>query len=258
MTVLLSTDIISNELSFLATVVVGVVCYMAVVLYFFGKENLKISGRETEKGSENENVNLWHDGGALNRSYPLSTVFNYGSVYFLSAFTSHCLLNRILPSPSAQAAPKLCVSRSRADTEKIIHPLIKKIESRLRRAEIRPRPRLRVERSQLPFPLFSATKADQELTGYVIEFLDASIDLSSSCDTQVRFELDCQADGIRISALWTKNQLISDATSQIELLNDMRLTFHGETIRWEYQIFFSPQLNEIKGDDNDNSFQKSA
>jgi hypothetical protein len=122
--------------------------------------------------------------------------------------------------------------------------LIKKIESRLRRAEIRPRPRLRIEREHLPFPLFSSTRADQELTAYVIEFLDASIDLSISCDTQVHFMLSCQGDGIRIAALWSKNHLIIDATAQIELLNDMRLTFQGDLIRWDYQLFYCPQVSE--------------
>lgn len=254
----MSNDIIANEISFLTTVVVGVVCYMAVVLYFFNKEQKKKSSWDFSKSSDESGEQSWNDGNPVVRQFPLSNVFNYGSVFFLSAFSAECLLNRTLPSPAAQATPKLCVSRSRLDTEKILHPLIKKIESRLRRADIRPRPRLRVERSEIPFPLFSSSRADQELTNFVLEFLDASIDLSLACNTQVQFALDCQSDGVRISALWLKNQLISDATSQIELLNDMRLTFHGETVRWEYHILFCPVTADAASPEAADSLQHSA
>jgi hypothetical protein len=244
--IILSNEIISAEISFVATVVIAVVCYMLVVAFFFardGQQNNSAGTNDSDHGSEN----LWHDGVPFERSFPLSGVFNYGSIYHLSAFKSHCLLSRHLPSSSSQAAPKLCVSRSPEDTEKLLHPLIKKIESCLRRSEIRPRPRLKIERGQIPFPLYSATRGDQELTSYVVEFLDASMELSQSCDTHVYFALDCKPDGVRISAVWSKNQLISDATSQIELLNDMRLTFHGETIRWEYQLLVCPQTGSDAG-----------
>jgi len=238
--IILSNEIISAEISFVATVVIAVSCYMLVVAFFFsreGQQNKESGSSDSGTGHENH----WHDGTPFERSFPLSGVFNYGSIYHLSAFRSYCLLSRHLPSPTTQATPKLCVSRSREDTEKLLHPLIKKIESCLRRSEMRPRPRLKIERSQIPYPLYSATRGDQELTSYVVEFLDASMDLSQSCDTHVYFALDCQPDGVRISAVWSKNQLISDATAQIELMTDMRLTFHGETIRWEYQLLVCPQ-----------------
>jgi hypothetical protein len=238
--IVLPNEIISAEISFVATVVIAVVCYMLVVAFFFASESQQTNNSSGAGESNQSPENAWHDGVPFERSFPLSGVFNYGSIYYLSAFKSACLLSRHLPSLLSQATPKLCVSRSPEDTEKLLHPLIKKIESCLRRSEIRPRPRLKIERSHIPFPLYSATRVDQELSGYVVEFLDASMDLSQSCDTHVYFALDCKPDGVQISAVWSKNQLISDATSQIELLNDMRLTFHGETIRWEYQLLVCP------------------
>lgn len=244
MTMFMSADIITRELYFLTTVILSVVCYMAVVLYFFSKENKKNNIREQNSSERQPPEQYWHDQNPILRRYPLSAIYPYGSIFHLSAFTAECLLYRTIPFATTQSSPKLCVSRSSLDTEKIIHPLIKKIESRLRRAEIRPRPRLRVERFVLPFPLYSATRADQELTHFVVEFLDASIELSIACNTQVQFALECQADGVKISAIWIKNQLITDATSEIDLLTDMRLTFHGDSIRWEYQLLFCPVMSE--------------
>lgn len=257
MSIFISQEVISAEMSFLATVVIAVVCYMVVVAFFFTQEGNQRHGSNAKESNPSPE-NLWGDGTPFERNFPLSGVFKYGSVYSISAFKTHCLLSRSLPTPSSVVTPKLCVSRSREDTEKLLHPLIKKIESCLRRSEIRPRPRLKIQRAEVPFPLFSATRADQELTSYVVEFLDASMELSQSCDTQVHFSLDCQPDGVRISAVWSKNQLISDATAQIELLNDMRLTFHGETIRWEYQLLFCPQTGEELDSDKTDALQQSA
>jgi hypothetical protein len=255
---MLSTEVVTREIGLLSTIALGIGCYIAVAIYFLNRESRQEKSSVKAQESRWAAEDLWHDHNPVEKRLPLSPVFHYGSVYSISAFSSACLLNRALPTPATQQTPKLCVSRSGTDTEKLLHPLIKKIESRLRRSEIRPRPRLRIEREILPFPLFSSTRADQELTAYVVEFLDASIDLSISCDTQVHFMLSCQADGIRIAALWAKNQLISDATGQIELLNDMRLTFQGDTIRWDYQIFFCPQVSSEISDQTVSLLRDSA
>lgn len=156
---------------------------------------------------------------------------------FISAFSFQIVGKRSVQLATSQVDAKMCVSRSAQDTEKLILPLLKKIETRLRKAELRPRPRLTTDRTNLPFPLFSSMRPDIELSTYVLNFLDACIDLSSSCDTQVNFNFDANSDGVYISAVWKKNQLIADATAQIELLDHMRLTMSGEQVRWDFRIF---------------------
>lgn len=243
MTVMLSPEILSSELQFLTTVVVGVVAYVAVILILVGRERVKSQKTNSDSPKNREFHKLWLDIYSSSKRYPLSSVFQYGSVYYLSAFRGECLLHRALPSLHSLASPLMCVSRSRSDTDRMIHPLIKKIESRLRRSSLRPRPRLIVDKANLPFPLYSSSNSEQEVSENVIEFLDSSIELSSSCDTQIHFALECEPDGVKVSALWKKNQLIADATSQIDLHTDMRLTFQGDIIRWEYHVYFCPQLD---------------
>lgn len=257
MTVLLSPEILTSEIQFLTTVVAGVVLYVAVILVLVGREQIRDREESAKEQKRRENPRLWLDVYTASKRYPLSSVFQYGSIYALSAFRTECLLSRTLPSPQSINSPLMCVSRSRGDTERMIHPLIKKIESRLRRSQLRPRPRLMIDKANLPFPLYSSAKGEQEVSANVREFLDSSIELSMSCDTQINFAVECLPDGIRVSALWRKNQLIADATSQIDLHNDMRLTFQGDVIRWDYQVFYCPQF-EAQTDDLETSLQRSA
>jgi hypothetical protein len=113
---------------------------------------------------------------------------------------------------------------------------------------MRPRPRLVVDKANPPFPLYSSAISEQDVSANVLEFLDSSIELSVSCDTQIHFALECLPDGVKVSALWNKNDLIADATSQIDLHTDMRLTFQGDIIRWEYHIYFCPQFENPSED----------
>lgn len=242
MTVMLSPEILTSELQFLTTIVIGVVAYVAVILAFVGREHVRTRKDGNDSQGRRENQKLWLDVFSTSKRYPLSSVFQYGCVYYLSAFRSECLLQRALPSLHSLASPMSCVSRSHSDTDRMIHPLIKKIESRLRRSHLRPRPRLIVDKANLPYPLYSSVTSEQDISANVLEFLDSSIELSTSCDTQIHFALECVPDGVKVSALWKKNDLIADATAQIDLHTDMRLTFQGEIIRWEYQIYFCPQL----------------
>lgn len=248
MTVMLSPEILTSEIQLLTTVVIGVLSYVAVILVMVGREHVQSRNNKDNSSRSRVNQKLWLDVFSSAKRYPLSSVFQYGCVYYLSAFRNDCLLQRTLPSLHSLASPMNCVSRSRSDTDRTIHPLIKKIESRLRRSQLRPRPRLLVDKANLPFPLYSSAVSEQDVTANVIEFLDSSIELSVSCDTQIHFALECLPDGVKVSALWKKNDLIADATSQIDLHTDMRLTFQGEIIRWEYHVYFCPQLESSLGD----------
>lgn len=237
---LISSETISSEFNLLATVIVSVVCYLLVTVFFLGKNRFLKATLKKNHSEQNYPEHSWNDTHTVIFRHPLTAVQNHAGIFYLTAFSCQSLAPRTASQTNVPKEPKLCVSRSPSDTDKLMHPLIKRIESRLRRAEIRPRPRLRVERTDLPHPLYSSTRADNELSKYVVAFIDACIELSSSCDTQVSFQLDCVASGVSLSAIWKKNQLIADATAQIELLDDMRLTMSGETIRWEYQLFTCP------------------
>ncbi len=239
MSFLISETTVAQELTLIAVIVAAVGLYLYVALKG-SKRRLNSSRSSVRDVSESsEPKPEWDDRQPLFWRHTLNPPFF--ELYFISAFTSELQFKSALPRTQQSSETKICVSRSAEDTEKLIHPLQKKIESRLRRSEIRPRPRLTSERSILPYPLFSATRPDAELSTYVLNFLDACIDLSVSCDTLVNFTLELNQSGVSISAVWKKNQLIADATAQIELLDNMRLTMSGDIVLWEFQIFSCPQ-----------------
>ncbi|NBW80373.1 hypothetical protein EBR21_01335 [bacterium] len=228
---------VSQELSLIVTLVTSVGLYLYVSSVFLKRKNTRsndfLSGQ-----AENLNKGLdWDDRQPLFWRQPLGKLGQQVDQYFISVFSVRVLAQRSYYQSSSNIDTRMCVSRSAQDTEKLILPLLKKIEARLRRAELRPRPRLTSDRTNLPFPLFSSMRPDIELSTYVLNFLDACIDLSISCDTQVNFNFDATNEGIYISAVWKKNQLIADATAQIELLDHMRLTMSGEQVRWDFRIF---------------------
>lgn len=242
MSFIISETAVAQELTLIALIAgaVGVYLYVAMRV-----SKRKAGPSQTSRGDLSESADLkseWDDRQPLFWRHNLNTQFF--ELYFISAFTAELLLRSSTSRTQHGSETKICVSRSAEDTEKLLHPLQKKIESRLRRAELRPRPRLKTERTVVPFPLFSATRPDAELSTYVLNFLDACIDLSASCDTLVNFTLESNRTGVSISAVWKKNQLIADATAQIELLDNMRLTMSGELVLWEYQIFSCPQHSD--------------
>ncbi|MEN9810779.1 MAG: hypothetical protein RLZZ488_2346 [Pseudomonadota bacterium] len=239
MSLLISDIAITQELGLIAAVASAVGLYLAIALQTSKRRrNSNHAAAHALRDSQQSEL-AWDDRQALFWRHSLGTLSSTSDLFFISAFSAELLQKRTQNALVTQRESKICVSRSAQDSEKLIHPLIKKIESRLRRAELRPRPRLRIFRQTMPFPLFSSTRPDIELSTYVLNFLDACIDLSMSCDTQVNFNFKTDNDGICIAAEWKKNQLIADATAQIELLDNMRLTMSGDMVKWEYQIFDS-------------------
>lgn len=237
MSFIVSNLTVSQELSLIVTLVTAVGLYLYVSNTFARRKNTRTNDFLSSQ-ADNPNKGLdWDDRQPLFWRQSLGKLGQHVDQYFISVFSVRLLSQRSIQQASVHIDTKMCVSRSAQDTEKLIMPLLKKIEARLRRAELRPRPRLTSDRSNLPFPLFSSMRPDIELSTYVLNFLDACIDLSASCDTQVNFTFDATSEGVYISAVWKKNQLIADATAQIELLDHMRLTMSGEQVRWDFRIF---------------------
>jgi hypothetical protein len=235
----ISETSVARELVLIAVFVASVGLYLFVSMRTSKRKNNRVSATRTQIPETGEPKAEWDDLQPLFWRHSLNTLAF--ELYYISAFTAELLQKSSQNKNQISSETKICVSRSAGDTEKLIHPLQKKIESRLRRSDIRPRPRLKTERTSLPFPLFSATRPDAELSTYVLNFLDACIDLSVSCDTLVNFTLELDQSGVSIAAVWKKNQLIADATAQIELLDNMRLTMSGDTVLWEFLIFSCPQ-----------------
>lgn len=229
----------TQEFSFITLVVIAVGFYLFVTSQPHKAKFNKDAQRNENQKNVARSPHIWDDRHPLFWRQNITSLSKNVNIYFISAFSSELLSRRATAIKSSPISPQICVSRSAEDTNKLVHPLIKKIEASLRRTEIRPRPRLHIERLALPYPLFSSTRPDTELTNDVLNFLDACIDLSISCDTQVNFSLMIRDEGIFIAAAWRKNQLIADASVRIELLEQMRLTMSGETVRWDYQIFYS-------------------
>ena len=242
----ISNTLITQEVSLIAMTTIAIGLYLLIVSVLAkrnsGAEKTYLKRIDNDLSSGRQ----WDDRQALFWRHSLGAIAQQTDVWFISAFSASLKVSkRIIPANSKSDAP-LCVSRSAQDTEKLLHPLLKKIESRLRKAELRPRPRLIIVRDVLPFPLFSSLRPDTEMSTFILNFLDACIDLSASCDTQVNFFLLTNSHGIKLSAEWRKNQLITDATAQIELLDDMRLTMSGDLVRWDYLVFnSSPQLDSF-------------
>ena len=243
MSIIISSITVAQELSLLAVIAGAVGCYLYVAVK--SSRSAHANKRNLRNYSTDQTPSLpdFDDRQPLFWRHHFNPQ-NYVH-YYISAFSAEILSSGSASRTTQGADTKICVSRSAQDTEKLLHPLQKKIESRLRRAELRPRPRLRQERKSIPYPLFSAIRPDMELTTYILNFLDACIDLSASCDTQVNFTIETDESGVSIAAVWRKNQLITDATAQIELLDNMRLTMSGELVRWEYQIFECPQNADL-------------
>lgn len=257
MSFLISNVTVVQELSLFAVVATAIGSY----LYFFvnaSARQKKLDDRQKLQAQDSaQSFDAWSDHQPLFWRQSMGFLGQSSDLFYISAFTSELLRARIHAQPALAAETKMCVSRSAQDTEKLIHPLIKKIESRLRRAELRPRPRLISDRQTTPFPLFSSIRPDIELSTCVLNFLDACIDLSASCDTQVNFHFQADNDGVCISAVWKKNHLIADASAQIELLDQMRLTMSGDQVRWDYQLFECPKDLEALPELND-EFSASA
>lgn len=245
MSFIISGMTVAQELGLFATVGLAVGCYLFVSSYNSRSKKPNKKASEVLAPDSVASQMEWDDRQPLFWRQSLGPIAQTVDLYFISAFSAELLLRRAIMPHTLSVETKICVSRSAQDTDKLIHQLLKKIEARLRRAELRPRPRLLVEREVTPFPLFSSTRPDIELSTHILNFLDACIDLSMSCDTQVNFNFETRNNGIAISAIWKKNHLIADATAQIELLDEMRLTMSGELVRWDYQIFDCPGHEEL-------------